>query len=65
VIDSHGAVDYGIQRFGGHATQFDRATLMAEEIACGQALSPLREIELREMDAHDNIFPEIKLEWWT
>jgi 1,4-alpha-glucan branching enzyme len=64
VIDSHGAVDYGIQRFGGHATQFDRATLMAEEIAGGQTLSPLREIELRELDAHDNIFPDIDLNWW-
>jgi len=38
--------------------------LMAEEVAEGIALSPLREIELREMDAHDSVFPEIKLEWW-
>ena len=64
VIDSHGAVDYGIQRFGGHATQFDRSTLMAEELAAGQQLSELREIELKEMDSHDSIFPEIKLDWW-
>src|SRR3954466_12482764 len=64
VIDSHGAVDYGIQRFGGHATQFDRATLMAEELASGQQLSELREIELKEMDSHDSVFPEIKLDWW-
>ncbi|MGE5611121.1 MAG: 1,4-alpha-glucan branching protein domain-containing protein [Bacillota bacterium] len=65
VIDSHGAVDYGIQRFSGHATQFDRATLMAEELAAGRPLDPLREIELRDMDSHDNIFPEIDLNWWT
>ena len=64
VIDSQGAVDYGIQRFGGHATQFDRSTLMAEELAEGVGLSPLREIELQEMDSHDSVFPEIKLEWW-
>ncbi|HEX2970794.1 MAG TPA: 1,4-alpha-glucan branching protein domain-containing protein, partial [Tepidisphaeraceae bacterium] len=64
VIDSHGAVDYGIQRFGGHATQFDRATLMAEELAAGRELDPLREIELREMDSHDSIFPDIDLNWW-
>lgn len=64
VIDSHGAVDYGIQRFAGHATQFDRATLMAEELAAGRELTPLRLIELQEMDAHDSVFPEIDLEWW-
>jgi 1,4-alpha-glucan branching enzyme len=64
VIDSQGAVDYGIQRFGGHATQFDRATLMAEEIAAGGCLTELRQIELKEMDSHDSVFPEIKLEWW-
>lgn len=64
VVDSQGAVDYGIQRFAGHATNFDRATTMAEEVAGGQPLSDLRAVELREMDAHDNIFPEIDLEWW-
>jgi predicted glycosyl hydrolase (DUF1957 family) len=57
-------VVYGIQRFAGHATNFDRATTMAEEVAGGQPLSDLRAVELREMDAHDNIFPEIDLEWW-
>ena len=64
VIDSQGAVDYGIQRFSGHATNFDRAMSMAEELATGQPLSPLRETELREIDAHDNIFKEIDLGWW-
>jgi 1,4-alpha-glucan branching enzyme len=64
VVDSHGAVDYGIQRFSGHATQFDRATLMAEDLAAGKTLTGLQEIELREMDAHDSIFPDIDLNWW-
>jgi 1,4-alpha-glucan branching enzyme len=64
VIHSGGAVDYGIQRFSGHATQFDRATLMAEEVAAGKALSDLRRVELQEMDAHDSIFPHIDLNWW-
>ncbi len=64
MIDSHGAVDYGIQRFAGHATQFDRATLLAEELAAGQSISPLRQVEITEMDAHDSIFPEIDLGWW-
>jgi len=64
VVDSQGAVDYGIQRFSGHATHFDRATLMAEEVTAGQPLDALRQIELTEMDTHDSIFPEIDLNWW-
>ena len=35
----NGAVDYGIQRFAGHATNFDRATQMAEEAAAGKPLT--------------------------
>ena len=65
VIHSQGAVDYGIQRFAGHATNFDRATLMAEEVTARKVLGPIRKIELQEMDAHDSIFPHIELKWWT
>lgn len=64
VIHSHGAVDYGVQRFAGHATNFDRATLMAEEATAGANLNPVREAELREMDLHDSIFEHIDLNWW-
>jgi 1,4-alpha-glucan branching enzyme len=69
VVRTHGAVDYGIQRLAGHATQFDRASKMAEEAADPTPLPPaiaeLRKIELAEMDAHDNIFPDIDLNWWV
>jgi 1,4-alpha-glucan branching enzyme len=64
VVHSHGAVDYGIQRLAGHATNFDRATLMAEEAAAGRELTDLRKIELQEMDNHDSVFPHIDLNWW-
>jgi 1,4-alpha-glucan branching enzyme len=64
VVHSQGAVDYGIQRFSGHATNFDRATLMAEEVAAGRELSAIRKTELQEMDQHDSIFPNIDLNWW-
>jgi len=64
VVHTHGAVDYGIQRFSGHATNFDRATLMAEEVAAGRQLDAVRKIELAEMDAHDSVFAEIDLQWW-
>jgi 1,4-alpha-glucan branching enzyme len=64
VVHTQGAVDYGIQRIAGHATNFDRATLMAEELAAGQQLSELRKVELAEMDTHDSVFLEIDLTWW-
>jgi 1,4-alpha-glucan branching enzyme len=64
VVHSHGAVDYGIQRFSGHATNFDRVTLMAEELTAGRALSALRIVELAEMDQHDSVFQHIDLNWW-
>jgi 1,4-alpha-glucan branching enzyme len=64
VVHSYGAVDYGIQRFSGHATNFDRATLMAEELAAGRQLSELRKVELAEMDQHDSVFQHIDLNWW-
>jgi len=64
VVHSHGAVDYGIQRFAGHATNFDRATLIAESLAGGGAVTPVQQSEIDEMDAHDVVFPDIDLNWW-
>jgi 1,4-alpha-glucan branching enzyme len=64
VVHTHGAVDYGIQRFSGHAVNFDRAADMAEQAAAGQPMDDLRKIELSDMDAHDSVFPEIDLNWW-
>lgn len=64
VVHTHGAVDYGIQRFANHATSFDRAARMAESVAVGAELNELEKVELAEMDVHDPIFPEIDLEWW-
>lgn len=64
VVHSHGAVDYGIQRFAGHATAFERATKIAEDLAGGAELTDIQRIELADMDAHDNIFREIDLNWW-
>ena len=64
VIYSQGAVDYGIERFAGHAMQFDRAADMAERMAAGAELDALQKVELAEMDAHDNVFAQIDLRWW-
>jgi 1,4-alpha-glucan branching enzyme len=64
VIHSQGAVDYGIQRFGGHATRFDRMLDLAERVAAGEALDELAQSQIREADLHDSVFPEIDLAWW-
>jgi 1,4-alpha-glucan branching enzyme len=64
VIHSQGAVDYGIQRFSGHATSFDQLGKMAEHVASGKPLTDLQKIELANIDAHDSVFKEIDLNWW-
>jgi 1,4-alpha-glucan branching enzyme len=64
VIHTQGAVDYGIQRFSGHCTRFDRATHIAEELARGNAIGEIEKVQLAEMDLHDSVFPTIDLNWW-
>ena len=64
VIHTHGAVDYGIQRFAGHCTRFDRATRIAEEVSRGGQLGPMERVEVEEIDLHDNVFQKIDLSWW-
>lgn len=64
-IHSKGAVDYATQRFAGHATRFDRMTAIAESIAGGSAIDPLQRTQIDEADAHDDIFPDINLDWWA
>jgi len=65
VIHSKGAVDYGLQRFAGHATRFDRLTAIAESLAAGRAVDGLQQIQIAEADAHDDVFKEIDLGWWA
>lgn len=64
VIHSKGAIDYGVQRFAGHATSFDQLARMAEHVAAGKPLTELQTTELANIDAHDNIFATIDLNWW-
>src|SRR5438270_2524152 len=63
VIHSYGAVDYGIQRFAGHCTNFDRMTLIAEDLAAGREITPIQRVEIEEADSHDSIFSTIDLCW--
>ncbi len=64
VIHSGGAVDYGIKRFSGHATQFERASNIASSLAGGGAMGRVQRAEVEDMDAHDDVFAEIDLSWW-
>lgn len=64
VIHSQGAVDYGIQRFAGHCTRFDRLTDLAERLAAGGELDDLARVEIEEADVHDSVFADIDLNWW-
>ena len=65
VVHSQGAVDYGIQRFSGHATGFNRATAIAEHLAGGRAMTAVQRVEMEDMDLHDRVFKEIDLGWWS
>jgi 1,4-alpha-glucan branching enzyme len=64
VVHTHGAVDYGTQRFSGHCTRFDRAARIAEEVAGGETFAEIQRVQLAEMDLHDSVFGAIDLNWW-
>ena len=64
VIHSHGAVDYGMQRFSGHATRFDRMTNVAQGVASGRELTRMERVQVEEADLHDDVFRSIDLNWW-
>jgi 1,4-alpha-glucan branching enzyme len=64
VVHTQGAMDYGIQRFAEHSTNFDRALEMAGCLARGQKLSELQKVERVSMDQHDSVFSDIDLNWW-
>ena len=48
VIHSKGAVDYGIQRFAGHCTRFDRLVNAATELAKGRELGVIEKVDVEE-----------------
>lgn len=64
VITTKGAPDYGIKRFSGHATRFDRLCDMAQTVAKGEILSETDLAVLNEARACDDIFPDLDLNLW-
>lgn len=65
VIHSGGAVDYGVARFAGHATRFDRLATIAQALSFGHKASAVQRTEIAEAEAHDSVFREIDLDWWV
>ncbi len=65
VIHTRGAVDYGYRRFCEHLARFDRASTIAEARDRGEADTPIQIHELEDMHLHDDVFPDLRLEWWS
>ena len=65
VIHSAAAADYGVGRFAGHATRFDRLCSIASEVAAGGSVGAVRATEVAEAAAHDVIFGDVELGWWV
>jgi 1,4-alpha-glucan branching enzyme len=59
------AVDYGIRRFALHDHRYDIINNIVERVLEGKDVSPLEAHQLRDMDIHDSVFPEIDLTWWS
>ena len=65
VIHAGAAVDYGVGRFAGHATRFDRLCTIAADVAAGRPIDAVRATEVAEAEAHDVIFADVDLGWWA
>jgi 1,4-alpha-glucan branching enzyme len=63
------AVDYGIKRFMQHASRFEVLIDLAEKLQQDSSylnkLTEVEEHEIKDVDIHDIIFPEIDLNWWA
>ncbi len=65
VIHSAAAADYGVGRFAGHASRFDRMCTIAADVAAGRGVDAVQQTEVAEADAHDTIFADVDLDWWA
>ena len=64
VVHTGGAVDYGFRRFCEHLARFDRAGNAAEHRAAGEPEDVLDRHALADIALHDDVFPDLDLEWW-
>jgi 1,4-alpha-glucan branching enzyme len=65
VVTTGGAPDYGLKRFAGHATRFDRMCDLAWDRSRGARSDEVQKVELADVDAHDDVFEDLRLEDWA
>jgi 1,4-alpha-glucan branching enzyme len=69
VISRRQAAEYGMKRFIQHVDRFDILTEIAERLNEDprylHKLNEVQKLELKDIDAHDVIFPQIDLNWWN
>jgi 1,4-alpha-glucan branching enzyme len=69
VISRRQAPEYGMKRFVQHVSRFDILTEIAERLDEDpqylHKLNDVQKLELKEIEAHDVIFPQIDLNWWN
>ena len=63
------APNYGIKRFTQHVENFDILTDIAERLAEDSSylrkLNEVQKFELKNIELHDAVFPDIDLNWWN
>lgn len=69
MISRRQAIDYGIKRFMQHVSRFESLIDIAEKLARDSTylgrMNEVEELEVRDAEVHDVIFPEIDLNWWN
>jgi len=64
VVRTGGAVDYGFRRLAEHITRFERMANLTQDLLAGGSPTRLQEIELADVDAHDDCFVDLSLDAW-
>lgn len=65
VIQTRGAVDYGLRRILDHAARFDDLCNGVEDRLAGRADDPVVLDTLERCRIADPVFPDLTLEWWA
>ncbi|MFQ6617548.1 MAG: glycoside hydrolase family 57 protein [Fidelibacterota bacterium] len=65
LISTWSARDYAEERFSLHAENFNRLAQMARKSLSGEAISEAELNFLTSVSIRDNIFPQLKLKWWS
>lgn len=64
VVRTGGAVDYGFRRLAEHITRFERMANLTHDLLQGGTPTRLQEVEMADIDAHDDCFADLSLDAW-